>query len=464
MIQPSLDQITTIVVVMMENRSFDHMLGYLAMEEQWSEVEGVRPDDAVWMDDATNTYQEKKYPPFLQKDLVGPLAADPPHEFDDIARQMGHATNGIFPMRGFVENYANAKAKPRITRRPPVMGYFTGDQLRVTDRLARNFAICDHWFSSLPAGTQANRLMGMAGYSLIGRNTLPLPNHRLVYDWLDEREVRWRVYHEGLPFFAMMPNQVKTIVAGGNFKPLSDLVDDIINESPSEFPEVVFVEPSYTDAPHLGSTRDDHAPSSALGGQQFLNEVYRSIRGSDQFQSTVMVITYDEHGGFFDHVSPPLIATEPPEGSHTNPGFQSLGVRVPALVVSPFVSAGHCHTGVLDHTSILKFIGEKFGTRNGRPAGYSPEVDSRPVDSVYRVLNLATARDENFATAIPEEDQYIQERTQPVGYLPVHSTPPTTLSAAFKFGLDAVGRCAGQNSRFADLHAAFPPDPVTHLA
>lgn len=462
--QPSLEEITTIVVVMMENRSFDHMFGYLALEEQWNSIQGVRPNDPEWMAKVTNTYQGKEYPPFVQRDLMGPLAGDPPHEFQDIARQMGEAVNGVFPMRGFVENYANAKTKPRITKKPPVMGYFTGDQVRVIDRLARNFAICDHWFSSLPAGTQANRLMCMAGYSLIAHNTLPLPNHELVYDWLDERKVRWRVYHEGLPFFAMMPNQVERIIGSGNFKPLATLIDDVNNEPPDEFPEVIFLEPSYTDAPHLGSTRDDHAPSSALGGQQFLNEVYRSIRVSPQFSSTVMIITYDEHGGFFDHVSPPLIPTIPPEGCHSNPGFRSLGVRVPALVVSPFVSPGHCYTGVLDHTSILKFIGEKFGARNGNPQGFSREVDSRPVGSVYEVLNLANARDEQFVTAIPEADQYIQQETEPVGYLPTSNAPPSTLSAAFKFGLDYVGRYAGEDSPFAELHAAFPPDPVIHLA
>jgi phospholipase C len=262
----------------------------------------------------------------------------------------------------------------------------------------------------------------------------------------------------------MMPNQIERIIASGNFKPLAELVDDVTNEPPNEFPEVIFLEPSYTDAPHFGSTRDDHAPSAALGGQQFLNEIYWLIRARDELAGTVMIITYDEHGGFFDHVSPPLIATSPPEGCHTNPGFRSLGVRVPAMVVSPFVSAGYFYTGVLDHTSILKFIGQKFGTRNGRPPGYSAEVDTRRVDSVYDVLNLSEPRTEMFISAIPESDQYITQQTKPAGYLPDKARPPSILSGAFKFGLDAIGRHTGTNGRFADLHAAFPPDPLTHLA
>jgi phospholipase C len=461
---PNLDQIKTIVIVMMENRSFDHMLGYLALEENWRDMEGVRPNDPAWLAKTTNRYRGKTYQPFLQKNITGRLRADPPHEFKDIARQMGLLLDGKFPMNGFVENYANAKAKPPIISKPPVMGYFSGVQLPVTDRLARNFAVCDQWFSSLPAGTQANRLMAMAGYSLIGHNTLPLPNHELIYSWLEEREINWRVYHEGLPFFAMMPNQVGRILSSGRFKPLKDLWGDARDESPTEFPEVIFIEPSYTDAPHLDSSRDDHAPSSVVGGQQFLNEVYRSIRVCSRWQNLVMVITYDEHGGFFDHVSPPLLETKPPAGNHTNPGFRSLGVRVPALVISPFVSARHFCSNRFDHTSILKFIGEKFGTRNGHAPGYSVDVDRREVDSVYDVLNLDTARDENPISAFPDTDTYIAQATTPVGYIDGSSPPPSTLGEAFKFGLDAIRTHSDYNGKYDALLASFPADPVTHLA
>jgi phospholipase C len=463
---PNLDQIQTIVIVMMENRSFDHMLGYLALEEEWKDVDGVKPSDPTWVARTTNEYDGQSYAPFVQTNVTGKMTGDPPHEWADIARQMGHRdANGEFPMNGFVENYANAREKPRIISKTPVMGYFTGKQLPVTDRLARNCAVCDHWFSSLPAGTQANRLMGMAGYSLIAHNTVPLPNHSLVYDWLDERKVNWRVYHEGLPFFAMMPNQIERILTSGNFRPLEKLWPDVDDESPKQFPEVIFIEPSYTDSPHLGLTRDDHAPSSIVGGQQFLNELYRSIRVNPNWGNTVMIITYDEHGGFFDHVSPPLVVTPAPGGNHSNPGFNSLGIRVPAIVVSPLVSAGRLYDKQLDHTSILKFLGEKFGQRNGKPPGYSPEVDAREVNSVYDVLDLAEPRVEKFVTAFPSVDAYLNQLAPPAGYLPGNSKPPTTLGEAFKFGLDSIRKHpAYTKGHYDDLLSAFPPDPITHLA
>lgn len=463
---PNLDLIKTVVVVMMENRSFDHALGYLRLKKGWEAVDGVRPNDSVWVESMTNAYAGQLYTPFEQRDVMHKMAGDPPHEWTDIARQMGTPdASGVFPMNGFVANYATAKEHPPISHQPPppVMGYFTGERLPVTDRLATSFAVCDHWFSSLPAGTQANRLMSMAGYSLIAHNTFPLPNHKLVYDWLDDRRVNWRVYHEGLPFFAMMPNQIPRILTSGRFRPLEKLWEDVNSESPEEFPEVIFVEPWYTDGPHASVSRDDHAPSSIVGGQQFLNEVYRSIRANPNWGSTVMIVNYDEHGGFFDHVSPPAVVT-PASDTHTNPGFSCLGVRVPAMVISPFVTPGRIYSECLDHTSVLKFIGQKFGTRNGRRAGYSPQVDSRGrVNSVLDVLDLNSARTENPPAAFPLEEEYLNQQMPPAGYLPTCSAPPSILAEAFKVGLDIMRKNpAYPGSYYDQLLAMFPTDPTTH--
>ena len=195
--------VKTIVIVMMENRSFDNLLGYLSLPPHArTDVEGLgkEPD---WQQRFASTYQGNKYLPFILTDPYDTtIDADPPHERDPIALQMGKPVGGIFPMDGFVANYATAKgAKPPVPgSNPPVMGYFTADQAPVTDFFAHEFAICDHWYSALPAGTQPNRLMAMSGYTLIDVNQVPLPDQELVYDWLTKNGVRWRVYHEELPF------------------------------------------------------------------------------------------------------------------------------------------------------------------------------------------------------------------------------------------------------------------------
>lgn len=357
--------IKTIVVVMMENRSFDHLLGYLSLPpENRPNVDGLK-NTAGWLDKVTNSYQGTQYPPFPLTDPYHPIDADPPHERSDIALQMGKQTGGLFPLDGFIANYAAAPEKPAVNntnKKPPVMGYFTADQVPVTDFFAKNFAICDHWFSSIPAGTQPNRLMAMGGFTTIDVNHTIIPEQELVYDWLTRNKVRWRVYHESIPFFGLMPKWLPDILREDHFRPFARFYDDVQNELPDEFPQVIFVEPTYTSAPHIDLPRDDHAPSAIKGGQEFLLEVYRALtRSQDVWNSSVMVVTYDEHGGLFDHVSPPAVKTQPPAGSSYK-SFETLGLRVPAFVISPFVKPGSVFNKTLDHTSVLKFIGQKFGT------------------------------------------------------------------------------------------------------
>lgn len=132
--------VNTIVVVMMENRSFDNLLGYLCLDpNNRKNVEGLETTPA-WQDKVASVYNGTKYPPFLLTDPYDAIDADPPHERDPIAVQMGIAVNGTFPMNGFVTNYASAKgAKPPVAgSQPPVMGYFTPDQAPVTDFFAQN--------------------------------------------------------------------------------------------------------------------------------------------------------------------------------------------------------------------------------------------------------------------------------------------------------------------------------------
>jgi len=449
-----LSLIKTVVVVMMENRSFDHLLGYLSLDPQnWQHVEGLS-SDAAWQDKVASVYAGSKYKPFLLTDPYDLMKADPPHERDQIATQMGTAVAGVYPMNGFVTNYATAPGAGEVTpdSQPPVMGYFTPDRVPVTDFFAQNFAICDHWFSSLPAGTQANRLMAMSGYTNIEVNQFPLPKQELVYDWLTKKGVSWRVYHQGLPFFAMMTDWIGDILLGDRFRPLEQLYNDIENQPPGELPQVIFIEPTYTDAPHIGPASDDHAPSAVKGGQEFLLEAYRAIsRVPDVWNQLAMIVTYDEHGGFFDHVSPPALRTDPPPGAGYTRGFDTLGVRVPGFVISPFVRPTTVFNGVLDHTSILKFLGEKFG--NG---SYSDLVNNRAVGSVSAVFNQPAARP---APAIPSLVQYLARDPAEGGYIP-GTAPSAPIPKSFQIALDKIRRSPDDGkAKFADLLTAFPPHP-----
>jgi len=372
-----LNDIDTIVIVIMENRSFDHLMGYLvsASAAPPMPVEGIQ-DDPAWQSQWTNLSQSSSYP-------LHPLAADvqniddPPHEEKTIAIQIDTPTNpGLPRMGGFVDSYAMAKTPPQDLSL--VMGYYRKDAVPVFDFFARNFAICDHWFAALPTGTQANRLMAMSGESSIVDNApVFLPEQDLVYDWLSAHGVSWCAYQWGefLPFFSLMPKWLPEITTSltlsdlggkGRFRRYSKFQE---HWTASEtMPSVIFIEPEYTDGPHV-DPNDDHPPTGVAKGQALLADIYATlISNPDRWKKTMMVVTYDEHGGFFDHVTPLPIPTNVA-------GFQfaTTGVRVPAFVISPQVEAGVVFSGNLDHTSILQLLADRFNPAQD----YSAAVGAR---------------------------------------------------------------------------------------
>ena len=373
-----LAQIQTIIILLMENRSFDHMLGYLRLPACGgnTNVDGVR-DDQAWLNAVANKWQGFSYPP---GPLLEPRFPDPPHERPDIARQLGAVGANGFPLDGFIASASGDS---------DVMRYQTADKVPVLDFFARQFRICDHWFSPLPASTQPNRLMAMAGYSLIDGNVKVLPNHVLAYDWLNAHGVKWRVYHQGFfPFFSMMPRWLPEIATSDKFREFDRYATDVELESDNTFPQVIFIEPIYTDAPHdEAEGTDDHSPSSVTGGQRLMLDVYSALLRSRHWNNSILIITYDEHGGCFDHVQPLPVETVAPAGQYAP--FPTTGIRVPAVIVSPFVSTGSVCNANFDHTSVLKFLGQRFGMGGG----YSPEVDKRMlVGSVGSILDLAAPR------------------------------------------------------------------------
>lgn len=441
---------------MMENRSFDHFMGYLSLPPcSREDVYGLK-SERDWLNRCANSHGGTDFLPFPLNDTdpYRVMDADPEHERGPISLQMGQAVDGVFPMNGYVDNYANSGGKCLSPdNQPPVMGYFQANHVPVMDFFAKKFTICDQWFSSLPAGTQPNRLMAMAGETYIDVNRLILPRQELIYDWLTEKGIPWRVYHEGVPFFALMPHWIDDILQNRNFRFLEHLSDDIDtrDDDGDEFPKVIFIEPTYTDAYHIGPSSDDHAPSAIKGGQQFLSTVYRLVRDTDLdfWEGVVMIVTYDEHGGFFDHFSPPAIRTDPPAG-RSYPRFETLGVRVPAFIISPFVEQGGVSHEILDHTSILKFIGSKFNGGN-----YSPVVDARPVGNILDILKESTDETLNPPPLPSLHDYMNKEETPMVGYAP-GARPSSPMQEGFKQSMGKMHqRDPGHKGKFGEYLDSF---------
>ena len=451
---PDLDKIRTIVVVMMENRSFDHMLGYRSLPPVNGDVDG-QSEDPAWQRQFTNTdVGGQETQPFLNANPYKlPPGFDPPHQRKNVTAHLGELKDGVYPMNGFIKAIPSSVSTDPNVRRL-VMGYFGTKEAPMTDFLANNFTICDRWFSSLPSGTQPNRLMAMSGLSMIDTNKTPLPKQELVYDWLNTNKINWRVYHQGIPFFTLMLHWIPEILLSNRFRPFNQLEADLANTPPAQRPQVIFIEPAYGDSPHLGRCTDDHAPSGISDGQEFLMQVYNAVTASPSFwKSSVTIIAYDEHGGFFDHVSPPSIPTNPPPGA-SYARFESLGVRTPAYVVSPFVRPRVAHN-LFDHTSILKFIGEKFG-----PSGsYSPLVDSRPVESVSAALDFSSPI--NNSPAGPSMDAYIHAVPAPNPLLAEVPPVDTELRKSFRDAIDEMKRqgAGADHPKFGTLLSQVPSSP-----
>jgi phospholipase C len=382
-----LNKVKTVFFVMFENRSFDHMLGHLSLENINPAVDGLKQP----MDQYENIYQGDAYYPF-QIPADTDLPFDLPHEFDEVDTQLSRSpVNGKFMMNGFVKAYA-AKTNVNPNPRCEPMGYFSSGQVPITSFLAQNFCTCDRWFSALPTSTQPNRTMAFCGESPIFKTHFQLisPENN-IFQWMTDNGIRWRVYHDGLSFFAFYPGIWKYVL-GDNFRDYEYLFSDMQSEPEDQRPQVIIVEPSYQDAPHIGPDHpnDNHAPLAIGWGEDFLRRTYQAVTvNEDVWNNAMMVVYYDEHGGFYDHVPPPLV----PYPTTGNPPhlFNSLGPRIPGIVVSPLVEPGSvCHS-TLDHTAVLQFLAEKFTP--GKP--YSPSVENRKnagIASLSETLTRDTAR------------------------------------------------------------------------
>lgn len=361
----ALKDIDTLIVVMMENRSFDHAVGYLSTSASTPpmNVEGLR-DDPVWLAQWTNSFLGTPFP-IHKLEANNQTIDDPPHERESIAVQIDTPPypGSSNKMGGFVTSFIERKPPPEVC--DWVMGYYTQDAVPTFDFFARNFCVCDHWFSALPAGTQPNRLMAMSGKSSIANNAeVFLPDQDLVYDWLTDHKVPWCVYQSGdfFPFFSLMPKwlpEIVTSLAGsalgikGRFRRYAQFKEHWMNSD--SMPNVIYLEPEYTDGPHA-NPNDDHPPTGIAKGQAFLADIYATvIANPDRWQKTLMIVTYDEHGGFFDHVTPLTIPA-----SVGGVQLKTTGVRVPAFLISPHVKAGQVFKGNLDHTSILQLLADRF--------------------------------------------------------------------------------------------------------
>jgi phospholipase C len=248
-----------------------------------------------------NGFMNMGHSPFLIQDEAAVITHDLPHTRAAVRTQLAEV-RGRFRMGGFVKAYVEATQHVAGPKSPP-MGYFDEHGAWMSSFLAREFCVCDHWFTPLPTDTQPNRLMAFTGNTLSDDTRARILEHREhVFDWLNDHGIRWRVYCDGLPFFALFGRFGE--VLGPRFRPIGTLESDIQTEPAAAAPQVIFIEPRYFD--HFLSdlpTNCNHPLGRLCNGELYLHRVYSALTSNPaKWARTMFIVTYDEPGGFYDHV------------------------------------------------------------------------------------------------------------------------------------------------------------------
>jgi phospholipase C len=355
-----------VVVLMLENRSFDCMLGRLYPND---------PDYRGLTLNESNTYAGSGFGVWNDAAMDSVTACipdpDPGELFTDMNLQLfGDAgrTQSTPTMSGFAQSYATQTATG-VFAASEVMHYFMPDQVPVISTLAKAFGVCDQWHASAPCQTWPNRFFAHTGTSLgyVDNHEFPIPfSASSLFRRLEDAGKTWRVYFHDMPQSLLLKDI--WCYAISRYRLFQQFLADAHTGS---LPNYSFIEPRYfTDLFKSFIPNDEHPPHNIVYGEQLIAAVYNAVRSSPGWKQTLLIITYDEHGGCYDHVPPP--AAIPPDGIIANPyhfNFDTYGVRVPAVIVSPYVPPGSKVRAPLnadgsvtpfDHTSIIKTVREVF--------------------------------------------------------------------------------------------------------
>jgi phospholipase C len=393
----NLQKIDHIVVLMMENRSFDHMLGFLSLDQGRDDVNGLH-SGLVNQADGKNFAVHQATSTKLVK------AQDPCHSGWCVDEQVAAG------MAGFAANYKKTRKQHFKGDTPgTVMAYHTAKQLPVYAYLADQYCVCDRWFCSVPGATMPNRCYAIAGRAQGSHDNINPPLYHLhsFVRHLDHSHVSWRWYsHDDVPMLWFIDQSYALGHLG--LPPYFDRQEPL---GPSSFlqdaaagklPSVSWIDPNFIDV-SFGpeGSNDDHPPSDLRAGQNLVLKLFHAIARSPLWERTMVVVTYDEHGGFYDHV-------EPEAAEDDDKAFRRYGPRVPALVVSPWVNERQVSSVHFDHTSLIKTILLRFCRGQD---GKIPNMGKR-VQSANHLGELLTAEQARPAPAQSSYQYLIDEMSQ----------------------------------------------------
>jgi len=357
------DIVKHIVVLMLENRSFDHMLGY--MKSQIPTLNGI--DGTQWNpEDASNPVVRVQV-----SDDAGylDLVEDPSHWTPDVLDQVYSVYKcgtkqpdlpGIGPNMSFVANYSyrNHNSLPDAHK---IMRCFTPDKLPALTTLAREFAVCDSWYSSLPGQTWPNRMFVHAATS-DGNIDNKLYDYDIdtVYQRLEDAGRSWKIFFHDIPQ-ALALKRLRVDEFKDRFRLFHEFTEDARDGS---LPDYSFIEPRYFDFA-FKKANDQHPNHDVSLGDVLIADVYEAVRNSPLWEQILLVILWDEHGGIYDHAFPPQPRVPSPDGKVNRDidppfNFDLLGARVPAIMVSPYIAKSQVNHTQYEHASVPATLKKLF--------------------------------------------------------------------------------------------------------
>ncbi|HXG80275.1 MAG TPA: alkaline phosphatase family protein [Sphingomicrobium sp.] len=401
------EKIKHVFLLTFENRSYDHMLGFAELSGIDAATGQPTTADGLLGSNGEvrffNCFQGQRF--FAEKS-ASDVIADPGHNFEHVVEQLC-GTYAAYPSGGPYPEINNTGFVSQFDRRTggkrgqSIMRCFDPENLPVLTTLAREFAVCDRWFSSMPGPTEPNRYFFSAAacgdfddspesWRIAAASSLDgidLEGGH-IFDKLDDEDLDWYIYSDdGYPVVGELENIQNSIDVEEEW---DDFLDDL--NDPDFSARFIHIEPSYfpslledtadTDYSHGNS---QHPRGGVAAGERFLKKVYEAIRNSPHWESSLLIVTYDEHGGFYDHVAPP--SAEPTGSKGKNHGFKfdQLGPRVPAVVISPWIPRGTIEHRLLEHSSVIKTVMDLFDV--------SPLEHCRDLVKICGVSHLASLRE-----------------------------------------------------------------------
>ena len=339
--------IDTVVVVMMENRSFDHYFGWLADDKKYLERGKSRYGKRFRIDGK----QVQAFPAPDGTTVADRAVADEPGGDESLPRVWPPGSRSpVEP--GRARSATAASSPPAAATTCSRSGYYGADAMPFTSQLAREFTVFDRWHASVLGPTYPNRAYLHSGQSGTYKTNM-LPFATGGYDW----ETIWdRLGRAGVPAAYYYTDLPVLALWGGRLDSFTHPITDYFEQAQAgKLPRVVFVDPAF-----LGDNRtDDHPRADIRAGQRFLRDVFAAFARSKHWKRGAFVVMYDEWGGFYDHVRPPVLPDNRPNPVDDE-NFGQAGFRVPALVASPYARRGYVDHTLYDHTSVLRFLEWRF--------------------------------------------------------------------------------------------------------